>query len=64
MFDNYLFYPFAVTVEFVKSKESIHPRISDVVAMRVLVKVGVFDFIVKRLPKNLMVLCESYQDWF
>ena len=32
--------------------------------MYVVVKGDVFEFIVQRLKKNWMVLCESHQDWF
>ena len=43
---------------------SIQTRILDDFVMHVVVKGGVFDFIVKIFPKNLMVLCKSHQNWF
>ena len=45
MFDNVLFYPFIVTVLFVRAKESFCPQKSYDVVSNVLVKGGVFEFI-------------------
>ena len=64
MFDNFYFSPFTVTVGFVRYKASVCPRILDDIVMHVLVKGDVFEFIVRGLTKNSIVLCESFQEWF
>ena len=62
MFDNSLFYAFAVTVAFLRAKAPVSPHILDVVIMIVVVKGDVFEFIGHRNTKNWMVLCELNQD--
>ena len=62
MFDNSILSPFVV--KFVRSKASVHPRISDVVIINEVVKVVAFEFIGRRHTKNWMILCESHRDWF
>ena len=56
MFDHSLFSLFVDV--FVRAKAYFLPHIFGVVVMHEVVKRGVFDFIVKRLTKNLMVLYE------
>ena len=60
----FLFSPFLVTVGFVRSTESVRPRISDDVVIHVLVKGDIFYFIGCGRTENWIVLCESHQDWF
>ena len=62
MFDNFLFSSFVNGI--VRAKVSIFLCIFDAVVMSVLVKGGVFDLIGRRRTKNLVVLCESHNDWF
>ena len=61
VFDQF-FLPFVYRT--VNAKASVFPHIFNVVAMRVVVKGGVFEFIGHIRMKNCMVLCESHQDWF
>ena len=64
MFDHVRYFPFVVLVGCVRSKAYDLPLISNGVAMYVLVKGDVFEFIVRGLTKNSIVLCESCQEWF
>ena len=64
MFDILLFYPFMVTIGFVRSKASVLTHILDDAVMYVLVKGGIFDFIGCGCINNGIVLCESRQEWF
>ena len=64
MFDHLSFYPFAVTVGFVRAKTSVRPRISDDVIMHEVVEGGVFEFLGHGRTKNWVVLCGFHQDWF
>ena len=62
MFDYLFFSSFVDGI--VRSKASVHPHIFDVVAMYVVVKGDVFEFIGHRCTKKWMVLCELHQDRF
>ena len=42
MFDHSLFFPFAVTVGFIRAKASVRPHISGVIIIHLLVKGDVF----------------------
>ena len=64
MFDNCLFYPFAVTVGFVRAEAYVRPLISDFVIIHVLFKGEIFEFIERRRTKKWMVLGDSHQEWF
>ena len=56
MFDNFLFYPFAVTVIFVRSNASIFSHILDYIRMHEVVKWDVFEFIGIGRTQNWIVL--------
>ena len=49
MFDNFFFSPFWNGI--MRAKVYVHPRIFDVVTIRVVVKGDVFEFIVRRRTK-------------
>ena len=64
IFDHLLFYPFLVTVGFVRAKASVRPHIIDGALMHKVVKGGVFEFIGLGRTNNCIVFCELHQDWF
>ena len=64
MFDNYLFYPFAVMVGFLRAKASVFPRIFDDAVMHEVVKGCVFEFIGRGHTKNWVVCYELHQYCF
>ena len=60
MFYHFFFYPFVVTVEFVRANAYVRPHILDDVVMHVVVKGYVFEFIGLGSMNNWIVLCESH----
>ena len=64
MFDNLLFYPFVVTVKFVRAKDSVLPCIFDDVVIHEVVKGDVFEFVGLGHKRNWILLCDSQYDWF
>ena len=60
MFDIFFFSPFAFTVESVRAKASLCPRIFDANVMCVLFKEDIFDFIGLGHTNNWILLCELY----
>ena len=61
---EFLFYPFAVAVEFVRAKASFRQHIFDDIVMYEVFKGGEFDFVGLGCTNNWMVLCEFHKDFF
>ena len=64
MFYHFLFYPFVVTVGFVRANAYVCSRILDDFVMHIVVKGDVLEFVGLGRMKNCIVLCESLQEWF
>ena len=61
VFDKFRFFPFSVTVGFVRAKAYFQPHISYDVMIREVVKGGAFEFIGRGHTKNWIMLCKSHQ---
>ena len=64
VFDRVYFFPCAVTVDCVRAKASVHPRVLYDVIMNILAKGDILEFIVIGGTNNWVVLLESRQYWF
>ena len=61
MFYHFFFYPFVVTVGFVRANSYVRPHILDDVVMHVAVIWDLFEFVGLGRMNNWIVLCESHQ---